>query len=47
MSGCATAGKSTLAKEIKNLSEEKFPYVGAEIRVIIPPKYHKKAIGFR
>ena len=30
MNGCASAGKSTLAKAIQELSEEKFLYVGID-----------------
>src|SRR6185369_12873321 len=41
--GCASAGKTTLAKEIQNLSEEKYLYVGIDTLFGSMPK---KIVGF-
>ena len=43
MNGCASAGKTTLAKEIQNLSEEKYLYVGIDTLFGAMPK---KIVGF-
>ena len=43
MNGCSSAGKTTLAKEIQNLSEEKCLYVGIDTLFGAMPK---KIVGF-
>jgi len=43
LNGCAATGKTTLAKEIQNLSEEKFLYVGIDALFSAIPK---KLVGF-
>jgi chloramphenicol 3-O-phosphotransferase len=43
LNGCAAAGKTLLAKEIQNLSEEKFLYVGIDALFGAIPK---KLVGF-
>jgi len=43
LNGCASAGKTTLAKEIQNLSEEKYLYVGIDTLFGAMPK---KIVGF-
>ena len=43
LNGCAAAGKTTLAKEIQNLSKEKFLYVGIDALFGAIPK---KIVGF-
>ena len=43
MNGCASAGKTTLAKEIQYLSEEKYLYVGIDTLFGAMPK---KIVGF-
>ena len=43
MNGCASAGKTTLAKEIQNLSKEKYLYVGIDTLFSAMPR---KIVGF-
>ena len=43
MNGCASVGKTTLAKEIQNLSKEKYLYVGIDTLFSAMPR---KIVGF-
>jgi len=43
LNGCASAGKTTLAKEIQNLSEEKWLFVGIDTLFGAMPT---KIVGF-